>query len=70
MASKSLQVRLRPIVIAYIDELSRIGGYGEGRSGVIRRFVENGIAHEIRRNVLQKKNADDFGEIVVEQDDD
>ena len=32
MASNpSLQVRLRPVIIAYLDELDRIGGFGEGR---------------------------------------
>jgi hypothetical protein len=64
MASKPIPVRLRPVVVAYIDELERIGGYGEGRSGVIRRFIENGIAREIKRNVIPKKNAADFGESV------
>lgn len=69
MASKPVPVRLRPVVLAYIDELSRIGGYGEGRSGVIRRFVENGIALEIGRGVLQKKNAEDLGEKIGEEAD-
>ena len=64
MASKPIPIRLRPIVVAYIDELDRLGGFGEGRSGVIRRFVENGIAREIKRGILKPKNADDFGESV------
>jgi hypothetical protein len=62
MANTPVQVRLRPIVLAYLDELDRIGGYGKGRVGVIKRFIENGIAREIRRNVLEKKNAKDLGE--------
>ena len=61
-ANKPIQVRVRPVVLAYLDELDRIGGYGEGRSGVIRRFVENGIASAIQRKVLDKKSANDFGE--------
>lgn len=64
MASKPIPIRLRPIVVAYIDELDRLGGFGEGRSGVIRRFIENGIAREIKRGILAPKNADDFGEKV------
>ena len=68
MASKSIPIRLRPIVVAYIDELDRIGGYGEGRSGVIRRFVENGIAREIKHGVLVAKNANDFGESTTAED--
>jgi hypothetical protein len=59
-SSKPPTVRLRPVVLAYLDELDRIGGYGRGRSGVIRRFVENGIAEAIQLRVLEKKNADDF----------
>jgi len=70
MASKGISVRLRPVVLAYIDELNRIGGYGEGRAGVIRRFVENGIAREIRRNVLPKKNAVELGEKLGEDNED
>jgi hypothetical protein len=61
-SNQPVQVRLRPVVIAYLDELERIGGYGEGRAGVIRRFIENGIAREIQRGVIQKKNATDLGE--------
>jgi hypothetical protein len=61
MENKPVPVRLRPIVLAYLDELDRIGGYGKGRVGVIRRFVENGIARELRRKVLEKKNAKDLG---------
>jgi hypothetical protein len=59
-SDKPPTVRLRPIVLAYLDELDRVGGYGKGRPGVIRRFVENGIAEAIERGVLAKKNADDF----------
>lgn len=69
-SNKPVQVRLRPVIIAYLDELDRIGGYGKGRPGVIRRFVENGIAHAIQRKVLEKKNAADFGETTDEEDDD
>jgi hypothetical protein len=61
-SNKPIPVRLRPIVVAYLDELHRIGGYGKGRAGVIRRFVENGIARAIQRGVLDKKNAADLGE--------
>jgi hypothetical protein len=62
--STSVPVRLRPVVLAYLDELDRIGGYGAGRAGVIRRFVENGIAREIRRGMLAKKSATDFHEAI------
>ncbi len=68
-ANKSIPVRLRPVIVAYLDELNRIGGYGQGRAGVIRRFVENGIADAIERKVLEKKNANDFGEKADEDED-
>ncbi len=61
-SNKPIPVRLRPVIVAYLDELDRIGGYGKGRAGVIRRFVENGIARAIQRRVIDKKNAKDFGE--------
>lgn len=62
MANKPITVRFRPVVVAYLDELDRIGGYGKGKVGVIRRFVENGIADAIRDKVLDKKSATDLGE--------
>jgi hypothetical protein len=37
-----------------------MGGYGKGRAGVIRRFVENGIVRAIQRKVLDKQNAADL----------
>jgi hypothetical protein len=62
-------VRLRPIVLAYLDELDRIGGYGKGRAGVICRFVEIGIAEAIQLGVLDKKNADNFTEEKEDEED-
>jgi hypothetical protein len=67
--NKPIPVRPRPVLIAYLDELDRMGGYGKGRAGVIRRFVENGIAQAIQRKVLDKKNAADFGETADEDQD-
>ena len=70
MASgKPVLIRFRPVVLSYLDELSRIGGYGKGRAGVVRRFVENGIANEIRQKVLDKKNATDTGEPAEDEDE-
>jgi hypothetical protein len=68
-ASKPIPVRLRPVIVAYLDDLDRIGSYGKGRSGVIRRFVENGIAREIERGVLGKKDAANLGEKLGEEDE-
>jgi len=68
-SNKPIPVRLRPVIVAYLDELDRIGGYGKGHAGVIRRFVENGIARAIQRKVLEKKNAKDFGETDDEDEE-
>lgn len=66
-SNKPLAVRLRPIDLAHIDELSKIGGYGKGRAGVARRFIENGIARALERHVLEKKSASDFGETETDE---
>jgi hypothetical protein len=63
-------VRLRPILLAYIDELASIGGYGKGRAGVMRRFIENGIVRAIETRVIEKKDAANFGESVTDDEDD
>lgn len=62
--SKPIPLRLRPVIVAYLDELDRIGGFGKGRAAIIRRFVENGILREIRRGTIEKKSATDFGETI------
>jgi hypothetical protein len=66
--NKPIPVRLRPVVHAYLAELDRIGGFGEGKSAIIRRFVENGIAAAIRDKILDKKNASDLGEKLDDDD--
>lgn len=63
MASNLLiHLRLRPVDLAYIDELASIGGYGKGRAGVVRRFVENGIVRALEQKVIEKKNVAEFEE--------
>ncbi len=65
-----LSVRLRPVIVAYLDELASIGGYGKGRAGVMRRFIENGIVRAVERNVIEKKSAADFGETADSDEND
>jgi hypothetical protein len=62
MANKPIPVRFRPVIHAYLADLDRIGGFGEGKAAIIRRFVENGIAAAIRDKVLAPKNAAELGE--------
>jgi hypothetical protein len=57
-----IPVRLRPIIIAYLDELARIGSFGKGRSGVMRRFIEDGISEALTRKLVERRDAFDFGE--------
>jgi hypothetical protein len=70
MANKPIPVRLRPVIHAYLAELDRIGGFGEGKAAIIRRFVQNGIANAIRDKVLEKKNAADLGEKLDDETQD
>ena len=64
-----IPIRLRPVIVAYIDELARIGAYGKGRSGVMRRFIEDGIARQIARRIIDKRDATDFGESPEDDED-
>ena len=69
MANPVINVRLRPVIVAYLAELAELGGYGKGRSGVIRRFIENGIVRAIERQVIEKKSAADFGEVGSDEEE-
>ncbi len=62
-------VRLRPIIAAYLRDLAAIGAYGKGKAGVMRRFIENGIAQAIERGLIDKRSAADFGELPEDDDD-
>jgi hypothetical protein len=61
MESPKVYCRLEPIDVAYLDDLAKIGGYGRGRSGVIKRFIPNGIVDAIEKAVIRKRSVDDFG---------
>jgi hypothetical protein len=66
MANKPIPVRLRPVVLAYLDELDRVGAFGKGKPAIIRRFVENGIAEALRDKIIKQKTAAD----IPDDDDD
>lgn len=61
-ANSVIPVRLRPIIVAYLDELARVGSFGKGRSGVMRRFIEDGIIEALARKLVERRDAFDFGE--------
>ena len=63
-------VRLPPIIRTYLDDLAKIGAYGKGRSGVMRRFIENGIKDAIEKKVIAPRDVAEFGESDESGDDD
>ena len=59
MANPKLEVRLPPIMIAYLEDLAAIG-YGRGKVGVARRFIENAITGALETKVIATRQAADF----------
>jgi hypothetical protein len=68
MPSPKAELRLSPIMHAYLEDLARIGAYGKGKSGVMRRFIENGVRTAIERKVISARDAYDFD--AAEEDED
>jgi hypothetical protein len=60
MRSTRADLRLPPIIHAYLEELAKIGVYGKGKSGVMRRFIEQGVQKAIEGRVIPPKNVTDF----------
>jgi hypothetical protein len=52
----------------YLRELARVGCYGKGKAGVMRRFIENGIAQALEAGVIAPKNIEDFGERIEDDE--
>ena len=61
MPSRKADLRLPPIMHAYLEDLAKIGAYGKGKSGVMRRFIENGVRAAIERKVILARDIADFG---------
>lgn len=59
MANPKLEVRLLPILHAYLEDLAEIG-YGKGKGGVARRFIENAVTHALENDVIPKRKVSDF----------
>ena len=68
MAKEKAQLRLEPIDMAYLADLARIG-YGKGRSGVMRRFILNGITQALEAKVIPTRSVEEFGGAVDDEDD-
>lgn len=70
MTDPKITVRLSPTVRAYLGDLAKLGVYGRGRAGVMRRFIENGIASAIETRVIAPRDVSDFGEDAESESDD
>lgn len=70
MSSPKAQCRLDPIQHAYLEDLAKLGVYGRGKSGVMRRFIDNGIQAALEKGVIPKRSIEDFGDSVSDGDDD
>ena len=68
-ANRKAECRLSEINHAYLKDLAKLGAYGDGVSGVIRRFIENGIQEALEKRVIEPKNVADFGGSSFEGDD-
>jgi hypothetical protein len=69
MPSPKADLRLPPIMHAYLEDLAKIGVYGKGKSGVMRRFIENGVRAAIERKVIPARDVADFGSDGEEDED-
>ena len=62
------ECRLSPINHAYLKDLAKLGAYGTGKSGVMRRFIENGIKEAIEKQVIAARDVAEFGGEVDDDD--
>jgi hypothetical protein len=70
MESPKAQCRLDAILHAYLEDLAKLGTFGRGKSGVMRRLIEQGVQRAIESNVIAKRSIEDFGGTVADQEDD
>lgn len=59
MANKKMEVRLPPIMHAYLQDLADVG-YGNGKTGVARRFIENAVTNALETGIIEKRRAQEF----------
>jgi hypothetical protein len=64
------ECRLSPINHAYLEDLAKLGPYGKGKSGVMRRFIENGIRDALEKHVIAPRDVAQFGGQETEDDGD
>ena len=64
------ECRLSPINHAYLNDLAKLGPYGKGKAGVMRRFIENGIKEALENKVIAARDIAEFGGVEEEEDAD
>jgi hypothetical protein len=60
MPAPKADLRLPPILHAYLEDLARLGAYGKGKTGVMRRFIEDGIQRALADKVIAVRHVDAF----------
>lgn len=68
-ANRKAECRLSEINHAYLKDLAKLGAYGDGISGVMRRLIENGIQDALEKRVIEPRNVADFGDSSLEGED-
>jgi hypothetical protein len=61
MPAPKADLRLPEILHAYLEDLAKLGAYGKGKAGVMRRFIEDGIQRALADKVIAPRNIDEFG---------
>jgi hypothetical protein len=56
-----VEFRLHAMNRAYLDDLVNQGTYGQTKSEVLRRFVEEGIRGALNDRRIAERNINDFG---------
>jgi len=62
MPAPKADLRLPRILHAYLDDLAKLGAYGKGKTGVMRRFIEDGIQKALSDKVIAARSVDQFDE--------
>jgi hypothetical protein len=61
--------RLAPINHAYLGDLAKVGPYGKNKSAVMQRFIEDGIRVALEKQVIAKRNIEEFGGVASDEDE-
>jgi hypothetical protein len=66
MPAPKADLRLPAILHAYLEDLAKLGAYGKGKTGVMRRFIEDGIQRALAEKMIAPRNVADFSETEEE----